>query len=210
MSGCFFTIVFWTWWTTGIYTEENCSIFWEDREAENKWKNRSKRSYKFWENECELFRVNLISAWWSNIYIHLYIYIYIHKHEGHRQTFPFRKQKSKIAVLLASLLTSPRIENSTVLWLLCPRQLLTSASSISPFLFVNSKSIPAHTLIGSPFRCVRELPFIHSRNLLYCLYCTVLYFRYISGKLKSPMRTRDANHTMSVSLLIEHLSLHLD
>ncbi|KAF1498097.1 Phosphatidylinositol 3-kinase regulatory subunit alpha, partial [Eudyptula minor] len=75
-------------------------------------------------------------------------------------------RKSMVAVLLAPLLTSPRIENSTISWSLSPRRPLTTTSPTSPSLFVNSRSSEAPPLVGSLTSCVRKLSSTHSRNLL--------------------------------------------
>ena len=47
-------------------------------------------------------------------------------------------RKSNVAVLLALLLTSPSIENSTILWPPFPRLLLASTTFTSPSLYTNN------------------------------------------------------------------------
>ena len=88
--------------------------------------------------------------------------------------------KSKVAVLLPCLLTSPRIKKSTISWLFCPRQLPAFTSHTSPSLFVNSKSSGVPPLVGSLTSCVRKLSSIHSINLLNCYFlCCIVFPAYI-------------------------------
>jgi len=72
---------------------------------------------------------------------------------------------SKVAVLLPPLMSSPVIENSTILWSHCLRQLLASTPPMSPSLSVNSRSSGAPPLVGSLIGCVS----IHEYTWFACI-----------------------------------------
>lgn len=80
--------------------------------------------------------------------------------------------------------------NSTISRSLQPRLPLTFASPTSSSLLASTRSSRAPLLFGPSITWVRKLSTTCSRNLLDCLRPAVLSLQLISGRLKSPVRTR--------------------
>ena len=116
---------------------------------------------------------------------------------------------SKVAVLLTPLLTSLRVENSALLWLLCSRWSPAIISSTRPSLLANNRSSGAPSLVGSLTSCVRSFSSTRAGNLLDCFLSAELCFQQTSGKLKFPTRSRTSDHeTSPAAYRIFHLLLH--
>lgn len=81
---------------------------------------------------------------------------------------------SRTLSLLFSLLPTPRILNSTILCSLNPWLPLTFTTPTSLSLLVHMRSSIAPLLVGSSITWRRNLPWMHSRNLLDCLCLAVL------------------------------------
>lgn len=117
--------------------------------------------------------------------------------QGTVLTSPLKRPKSalwtsKEAVLLTSLLTSPRIKNPIISWLLCPRWLLTVTLLTHPPLLTNSRSSRTPSLVGSLTSCVRTL-FSTNTYTLESSPCSE-DFTIFSGKAKSMNETeREVN-----------------
>lgn len=101
--------------------------------------------------------------------------------------------KSRVTVLLILLLPPFRILISTISWSLQSRLPPDFTSPISPSLFVSTRSSSTLLLIGSLTTCVKKLPSMHCKNLLDCLWPSVLSFLQTSGWLNSYMSTRSCN-----------------
>lgn len=95
---------------------------------------------------CEIFLKNVQTPWTPLLFRTAF-------HGSLSTRLLNRSESAKVAVLLTLLLTSPRIKNSIILWLLYPRWPLTITSPTSPSLFTKVRSIRAPSLVGSHTSC---------------------------------------------------------
>ena len=110
----------------------------------------------------------------------------------------FALLKFRVATLLSFFLIALKIFNSTISWSLWQIQTPTITSTTSPSLFTNSKSRRASYLVGSLSTCDKELSSpTNFKNFQDLLITGVWYSSLMSGKLKSPRRTRATDPDIS-------------